>query len=187
VYGGAVSDQQSPTDFNRRVGRNLQRFRKAADLSQADLAEMLSGRGLPFQQQTILKVEKGTRPLRFEEALAIAQILRINVASLSEEHLLPAEVAAAASQLGNALAGIALRRHQMAELETEIKHSEVLAREAERRLAAAGAEIGEDGAWHWDDGRVAALIHRTGTPGEGEIRAVRTAAARAQVERDTDG
>jgi hypothetical protein len=34
-------------------------------------------RGLPFQQQTILKVEKGTRPLRYKEADTIARILGV--------------------------------------------------------------------------------------------------------------
>src|SRR5215217_1703109 len=77
-------NQRDSTDFNKRVGAKLQRIRKAAGLSQADLATQLEARGLPFQQPTILKVEKGSRPLKLEEAYAIAQILRVNVASLSQ-------------------------------------------------------------------------------------------------------
>jgi hypothetical protein len=46
-------------------------------MSQSELAHELALRGMPFQQQTILKVEKGARPLRLEEADAIARILGV--------------------------------------------------------------------------------------------------------------
>ena len=64
------------------MGLRLQRFRKSAGLSQAELAQELAERGLPFQQPTILKVEKGTRPLKVDEAVIIAEILNLPVADL---------------------------------------------------------------------------------------------------------
>jgi transcriptional regulator with XRE-family HTH domain len=82
----AVMSQPSPTDFNQRVGENLHQIRKAAGLSQADLAERLTARGLSFQQPTILKLEKGSRPLRLEEASAIAEELGVNVAALLQSN-----------------------------------------------------------------------------------------------------
>lgn len=77
----------TPREFDRHVGRNLQLLRKAAGLSQAELAARLADRGLHFQQPTVLKVERGSRPLKFEEAFAAAQILGVRVADLfgSEE------------------------------------------------------------------------------------------------------
>jgi hypothetical protein len=38
------------------------------------LARELTTRGFPLQQQGVLKLEGGTRPLQFEEGLAIAEI-----------------------------------------------------------------------------------------------------------------
>lgn len=69
-------------DFNGAVGQNLQLLRKAAGLSQADLAEHLSARGYPFAQQTVLKVEKGTRPLKLDEAAQIADVVGVTISDL---------------------------------------------------------------------------------------------------------
>lgn len=46
-------------------------------MTQADLAEAMSKRGWAFHQQTVLKVEKGTRPLKLAEALSVAEILYV--------------------------------------------------------------------------------------------------------------
>src|SRR5215217_1200675 len=72
-------------DFNQRVGANLQLHRKAKGYSQSDLAGLLEQRGLPFQQQTILKIEKGARPLKLEEASVIAGILGVELSDLTEQ------------------------------------------------------------------------------------------------------
>ena len=77
VYRAGVRSQQASTDFNKKVGSNIRTYRRAFGMSQSDLAHELAMRGIPFQQQTILKVEKGSRPLRFEEAEAIARILGV--------------------------------------------------------------------------------------------------------------
>jgi transcriptional regulator with XRE-family HTH domain len=72
-----VSSQQPSTAFNQQVGANIRTHRRSRGMSQTELAHELALRGMPFQQQTILKVEKGSRPLRFEEADAIARILGV--------------------------------------------------------------------------------------------------------------
>jgi hypothetical protein len=51
-------------------------------MSQADLAAQLTVRGFPFHQQAILKVERGTRPLRVEEVSAIADIFGLATVAL---------------------------------------------------------------------------------------------------------
>lgn len=48
-------------------------------MSQAELARRLAASGLPFRQQTVLKVEKGSRPLRLDEAVWISVLLRVEL------------------------------------------------------------------------------------------------------------
>lgn len=74
----------SPTEltFDEAVGRNIQELRKARGMSQAALARALEERGLPFRQQTIVKVEKGQRPLRLIEAEEISMALEVDIRAL---------------------------------------------------------------------------------------------------------
>jgi hypothetical protein len=54
-------------------------------MTQAELAEEVSLRGVPWRQQTVLKVEKGQRPLRLREAAAVAVALQVGVDVLTGE------------------------------------------------------------------------------------------------------
>lgn len=72
-------------EFDEQVGRNVQELRKARGLTQTELAERLAARGLPFRQQTVVKVEKGQRPLRLQEADAIASVLAVDIDVLADE------------------------------------------------------------------------------------------------------
>ncbi|KXP02874.1 helix-turn-helix transcriptional regulator [Tsukamurella tyrosinosolvens] len=60
---------------NERVGKSLQNLRAVAELTQGDLAKKLTDYGVPIAQQTIAKIENGTRPLKYAEALAITQVM----------------------------------------------------------------------------------------------------------------
>lgn len=60
------------------IGENLATLRQQADLSQADLAKAMTRAGWTWHQQTVLKVEKGHRPLRLAEALALADALDVD-------------------------------------------------------------------------------------------------------------
>lgn len=64
--------------FDQLVGANIRAYRTAIGMSQVELAEAL-GRSLGerIHQQTVQKIEKGTRPLRFSEAGAIAKVLGV--------------------------------------------------------------------------------------------------------------
>lgn len=133
-------DQQVSTDFNHRLGANVQRFRKAADMSQAELAHQLTERGFSFQQPTVLKVEKGTRPLKVDELAAIAEVLQINPGSLLEQ---VDERLAALDQLRAADAAIARynrerdqHRQAVERLDQEIAKNERLRQEAAKQLVA---------------------------------------------------
>jgi transcriptional regulator with XRE-family HTH domain len=148
-----------PIDFNQRVGANLQLHRKAKGYSQSDLAGLLEQRGLPFQQQTILKIEKGARPLRLEEAVVIADILGIELSSLTEQFGNDT-IAAAATEILQRMSVIARtkkgmedarERHRQSEEDTLrwIEGATRQLREVEQRLADAGAVKNGDGRWRW--------------------------------------
>lgn len=72
-------------DWNARVGRNVQELRKARMLTQSDVAEGMTRRGLPRSQQTIVKIESGQRPVRLQEAAILAEVLEVDVDTLIEE------------------------------------------------------------------------------------------------------
>lgn len=69
-------------DAERRIGRNLRRIREALELTQQDVAERLREKGHRFHQTQIAKIERGERPLRVNEWLAIAEVLKIDAHEL---------------------------------------------------------------------------------------------------------
>jgi transcriptional regulator with XRE-family HTH domain len=75
--------ESAEAELERLIGANVRRYRAARGLSQADLASALSAQGEQVHQQTILKIEKGTRPLKFAEALRICEALDISPAELT--------------------------------------------------------------------------------------------------------
>ena len=146
VYRSHVDSTQPPTNVNKRLGGNIQRLRKAKGMSQADLARELTARGFPFQHQGILKLEGGTRPLRFAEGLAIAEIFDVNPAMLSDP---PTEVAALAAQLYHVLSEMARITSLIAEQEENLEACQVTKIDIENRLANAGAVQRPSGQWWW--------------------------------------
>jgi transcriptional regulator with XRE-family HTH domain len=71
---------------DKTIGENVRRFREAQGLSQAQLAERLVDSGLAgFYPQTVLRVEKGTRPLRLAEAQVVAAVLNTELRALTED------------------------------------------------------------------------------------------------------
>jgi transcriptional regulator with XRE-family HTH domain len=75
--------------FDAVVGANLRRYRQTAGMTQAVIGNEL---GLP--QQTVLRIERGERPLRFAEADKLATLFGVEVAELAAP---PDGVAAAAA------------------------------------------------------------------------------------------
>jgi transcriptional regulator with XRE-family HTH domain len=71
-------------DFDKLVGSNVQRFRLARGMSQADLAEAMTESGERVHQQTVLKIEKGTRPLKYAEAACLSNVLRVPMSAFLE-------------------------------------------------------------------------------------------------------
>jgi transcriptional regulator with XRE-family HTH domain len=154
-----VTDTPLPTAFNQRVGANLQLHRKAKGYSQSDLAMLLEQHGLPFQQQTILKIEKGARPLRLEEAVVIAEILEIDLNALTQQFgdettaTIAAEIAQRAAVITRFKKGIEESREKHRQQEEDnlevIERFTRELRDVEQRFAEAGAEKDGDGRWRW--------------------------------------
>jgi len=61
--------------WERTFVENVTRARKAADMSQTELGKRIATKGLPFHQQTVQRIENGSRPVRLNEAVVIAEVL----------------------------------------------------------------------------------------------------------------
>lgn len=76
-----------------QIGATIQEVREHVGLTQARLAEAMAARGNAWHQQTVVKTEKGLRPLRLTEACDLAAVLHVDLAvlagveGLSPEHL----------------------------------------------------------------------------------------------------
>ena len=72
-------------NFDVMVGKNVQVLRESIGISQSKLADAVSGQGpSSLHQQTIVKIEKGTRPLKLSEAVELAWALDTKVDLLFE-------------------------------------------------------------------------------------------------------
>lgn len=77
---------------DQRLGLNVRTLRELKGLSQRAIAEKMRQRGHSWHQQTVLKAEAGTRPVRFAEAVDLAAILHTSLDRLTWA---PAEARAA--------------------------------------------------------------------------------------------
>lgn len=64
------------------AGAAIATYRAFAGMSQSELARKLDERGVSMAQQTVAKIEAGTRPLKLTEAAEIAEELGVTVADL---------------------------------------------------------------------------------------------------------
>jgi transcriptional regulator with XRE-family HTH domain len=70
---------------------NMRRLREKARMTQTDLAKALKARGLPFHQPTIQRIENGDRPVRLNEAFAIADELDCDLETMTSHLISEAE------------------------------------------------------------------------------------------------
>jgi transcriptional regulator with XRE-family HTH domain len=57
-------------------------LRRQHGWSQTELAKKLAAQGLPFHQQTVQRIEQGTRPLRLTEAAYVADTFGLGINQL---------------------------------------------------------------------------------------------------------
>ena len=65
------------------IGATVQELRERLGLTQVRLAEAMAGRGHAWHQQTVVKTEKGLRPLRLTEACDLASVLHVDLPVLA--------------------------------------------------------------------------------------------------------
>jgi transcriptional regulator with XRE-family HTH domain len=65
------------TGIDHNIAANLRIYREADNVSQEDLAQRMTDRGFGFSQATIWKIERGQRPVRASELVALADSLQI--------------------------------------------------------------------------------------------------------------
>lgn len=65
----------SAPQTDAEIGTDLTTARERAELSQRDLAAAMTGRGFKWSQATVSQIEKGTRPLRYNEAQHLAELI----------------------------------------------------------------------------------------------------------------
>lgn len=66
-----------PSEGEALVAHNLKVMRKAARLSQDDVAERMRRLGFKFHQTQIAKIENGTRSIQFDEVIGLAKALNL--------------------------------------------------------------------------------------------------------------
>ncbi|MCZ4096126.1 helix-turn-helix domain-containing protein [Streptomyces sp. H39-C1] len=66
-----------PHEGEALVAHNLKIMRKAARLSQDDVAERMRRLGFKFHQTQIAKIENGTRSIQFDEVVGLAKALNL--------------------------------------------------------------------------------------------------------------
>jgi len=78
-------DQQS-SEIEVAFGRRLRDLRLQSRLSQAQLAALVSDRGVAWHQTTVAKTEAGTRSIRLAELAAVADALGLDLTVLLPPH-----------------------------------------------------------------------------------------------------
>ena len=76
-----VNDTRETTD--EKLGANLRILRERKSIPQAAVARQMSGRGHPWHQATVSRVETGKQPVTFAEAADLAEVLETTLDRLT--------------------------------------------------------------------------------------------------------
>ena len=64
-------------DYSAHLARQIRVTRESRGMTQTDLAKAMKDQGLPFWQQTIQRIEEGSREVRVPELFALASALGV--------------------------------------------------------------------------------------------------------------
>lgn len=83
--------RQRHESWERNFGEVVRGWRQDRNWSQEDVAEQLRHQGFEMHQTTVAKIERGARPLRVAEAMALAEVFEMPIMavfepSLAEDH-----------------------------------------------------------------------------------------------------
>ncbi|BDQ19718.1 hypothetical protein RQN9TF_10930 [Rhodococcus qingshengii] len=69
---------------NKEVAASLRAVREHLGLNQSEVADRLRVVGINFSQEVMSRIDCGTRPLRFTEAVWLAEVLGVDISTLAE-------------------------------------------------------------------------------------------------------
>jgi transcriptional regulator with XRE-family HTH domain len=81
LFSNLHDQQPAPSKV---FGRRLREWRAERGLSQTQLAAAVTEAGQPLSKAALLRIENGTRELKLDEAIVLAQVLRVPFADLLE-------------------------------------------------------------------------------------------------------
>lgn len=102
---------EAATETDRRFAANFKAARERAKLSGREVAEQMRERGIPWHQQTVVRLESGEQRVRLGEAEALADIVGSSVSMLMR----PADLERAASDILSAAAKVRESRRNLAD------------------------------------------------------------------------
>jgi len=70
--------------WEKSFGDKVRQWRRARNWSQEEVAAQLRYQGFDMHQTTVAKIERGTRPLRVAEAVALAYIFKVPALAIFE-------------------------------------------------------------------------------------------------------
>ncbi len=73
------ADRPPRESANERLGLAVRTLREQKNMSQAELARLMTERGWPWHQSTVYRVESGKQTVGFNEAVDLAAILRVTL------------------------------------------------------------------------------------------------------------
>lgn len=91
-YGPPRDREQVLKEASVNFGQRVRELRKAAGLTQTELAERLGQWGRSYHQTTVAKLEKGTRPTTLDELIPLAAALGVSQREFFEDPT-PADLA----------------------------------------------------------------------------------------------
>ncbi|QZY52710.1 helix-turn-helix domain-containing protein [Leucobacter tenebrionis] len=89
----AAVENDSNFVWERAFVYNMARLRKMRGMSQNELANRLTAKGLPFYQATVQRVENGERSVRLDEACVIAELFEVSLDAMMTNFEGPMETA----------------------------------------------------------------------------------------------
>ncbi|MEC3995345.1 helix-turn-helix domain-containing protein [Actinacidiphila sp. DG2A-62] len=139
----------APLEGEALVAHNMKVLRKAARLSQEDLAERMSRLGFKFHQTQIAKIENGTRLLRFDEVVGLAKALNVPAAHFMTEAVAgPDEPDFELQEAGDRVQKAEQEWRTARDIEqgakARLEEAEREYDEIAERLAAQGVDVGQD-------------------------------------------
>lgn len=140
-----VKDETEAGRAESLFAERARALRQAREWSQEDVAQRMTKLGFSWRQSTVAKTEAADRPIRVNEAAALATIFAVNLGELvtPEQHPLATRLSKERSMLANAHAEAERIQRQAAELERLIDFGERRVRIVEDLVAYVDAPTAE--------------------------------------------